>query len=34
LWKLLPTMPVEHFPEGKAYWAINVDDHLFVSGDD
>lgn len=25
LWPILPTFPIEHFPEGKAYWAVPVE---------
>lgn len=30
LWGLLPSMPIDHFPEGKPYWQLNVDQHLWV----
>jgi hypothetical protein len=31
LWAVLPTMPIKHFPEGKPYWEIDVDNHIWVS---
>jgi hypothetical protein len=29
LWVVLPEMPIKHFPEGKAYWEIDVDTHIW-----
>lgn len=26
LWDILPSMPIETFPEGKQYWSIDVDE--------
>lgn len=31
LWKILPTMPIEFFPEGKPYWSIDVDGKPWVT---
>lgn len=34
LWQALPTMPIDYFPEGKPYWSIDVDQHLFEASDE
>lgn len=29
IWDLLPDLPMNVFPEGKQYWEINVDTHIW-----
>lgn len=33
LWSTLPAMPTAFFPEGKAYWEINVDTYVWETID-
>lgn len=30
LWNQLPNMPLNQFPEGKAYWSVDVDTHVWT----
>lgn len=29
MWNILPTMPTAVFPEGKIYWEIDIDEHIW-----
>jgi len=29
LYPVLPKMPIEMFPEGKPYWSIDIDEHIW-----